>query len=365
MIVTIDGYASAGKTTTARGVAQKLGFKYLDSGATYRMAALLIKRKGIDYTDKDKVVKAIKNIKINYDEKLGRLTLDGEDVEKEIRTEEISHISSVIATYEDVRKILQKIQREIGKTGNVVAEGRDMGSFVFPDADIKIFMTADLKERARRRWKELKEKGQNISYEEVLKKMEERDRRDSERKINPLVKPEGAIEIDTTNLTIEEEIEKVIELIMEKWFGKIKYRPIGIIHSPFKEPVGVPIQPRFAKGIRGKIKLFPEFKEGIKDLEGFSHIILIYHFHLVKEKKLKVKPYLDNVKRGVFATRAPSRPNPIGMSTVKLVEIKDNEIIIENVDIVDGTPLLDIKPHIPNFIPPEEVKIGWLSDKLK
>jgi len=146
---------------------------------------------------------------------------------------------------------------------------------------------------------------------------------------------------------------------------EIIYRPIGVIRTPFKSPVGVPIQPSAGKGIRGLIEIFPEYVEGLKDLEGFSHIILIYHFHLVKRFSLKIIPYMDKEYRGVFATRAPARPNPIGISVVRLVKIEENKLYIEDVDIVDGTPLLDIKPYVPEFDYRPEVKIGWLEKRVK
>ena len=143
--------------------------------------------------------------------------------------------------------------------------------------------------------------------------------------------------------------------------GEIKYKPIGIIHSPFKEPKGTPIQPAAAKGVNGLVEVFPEYSEGLKDLEGFSHIILIYHFHLSKESSLKVKPYMDDQIRGVFSTRAPCRPNPIGISVVRLIAIKGNKLYIQDIDIVDGTPLLDIKPYVPEFDVRAIEKIGWLE----
>jgi len=114
--------------------------------------------------------------------------------------------------------------------------------------------------------------------------------------------------------------------------GEIKYKPIGIIHSPFKEPKGTPIQPAAAKGVNGLVEVFPEYSEGLKDLEGFSHIILIYHFHLSKKSSLKVKPYMDDQIRGVFSTRAPCRPNPIGISVVRLIAIKGNKLYIQDID---------------------------------
>jgi len=144
----------------------------------------------------------------------------------------------------------------------------------------------------------------------------------------------------------------------------IVYRPIGVIHSPFKSKEGVPIQPAFAKGVEGYIEVFPEYVEGLKDLEGFSHIILIYHLHLSKGYNLLVKPFLDNVLRGVFATRAPRRPNPIGFSVVRLREIEGSILRILDVDIIDGTPLLDIKPYVPEFDCHSDAKAGWLEKRV-
>ncbi len=147
----------------------------------------------------------------------------------------------------------------------------------------------------------------------------------------------------------------------------IEFNSIGTIHSPFKDLEGMPIQPIGARGIKGEIHLNEEYKDGLKDLEGFSHIILIYHLHLSKDHKLKVKPFLDTKKRGVFATRAPKRPNPIGMSVVRLNKIEGSIIFISDVDIVDGTPLLDIKPYVPHFDKQEndEIKIGWFESKYQ
>ena len=145
----------------------------------------------------------------------------------------------------------------------------------------------------------------------------------------------------------------------------IVYQPIGTIHSPFQTIQGMPIQPAGAKGVQGTVEINPEYADGLQDLEGFSHIILIYHFHLSKGYSLKVKPFMDENLRGVFATRAPKRPNPIGISVVRLVRVEGNILRIENIDIVDGTPLLDIKPYVPEFDIAEERRIGWLSEKAK
>ncbi|MBN1695307.1 tRNA (N6-threonylcarbamoyladenosine(37)-N6)-methyltransferase TrmO [candidate division WOR-3 bacterium] len=145
---------------------------------------------------------------------------------------------------------------------------------------------------------------------------------------------------------------------------EIKYKPIGIIHSPFKKLQGIPIQPTAAKGIKGTVQILPEYVGGLKDVEDFSHIILIYYFHLSKKTRLKVKPYMDDQFRGVFSTRAPSRPNPIGLSVVRLVGIEGETLHIQDVDIADGTPLLDIKPYVPDFDTREVVEIGWLKENI-
>ena len=144
----------------------------------------------------------------------------------------------------------------------------------------------------------------------------------------------------------------------------INFKPIGIIYSPFKEPKGTPIQPKAAKGVKGKIEIYPDYVEALKDLEGFSYIILLYYFHLVKGYKLLVKPFMDDKFHGLFATRAPARPNPIGLSIVELIEIKENFLFINDVDIVDGTPLLDIKPYVPGFDLRKPEKIGWLEKNI-
>jgi tRNA-Thr(GGU) m(6)t(6)A37 methyltransferase TsaA len=144
---------------------------------------------------------------------------------------------------------------------------------------------------------------------------------------------------------------------------EIRYRPIGIIHSPFKEVTRMPIQPSGALGIKGTVELFREYSAGLKDIDGFSHIILIYHFHLSKGYTLGTRPFMEEETHGIFSMRAPARPNPIGISVVRLIRVEDNILHIEDVDIVDGTPLLDIKPYVPDFDWHEAERIGWLSTK--
>jgi tRNA-Thr(GGU) m(6)t(6)A37 methyltransferase TsaA len=143
--------------------------------------------------------------------------------------------------------------------------------------------------------------------------------------------------------------------------SSIVFTSIGIIHSPFKELKGMPIQPAAALDVEGWIEIYPDYVEGLKDLDGFSHIYLLYHFHKANQAKLTVTPFLDTVPRGVFSTRAPSRPNPVGLSVVALDRVDHNRIYIRNVDILDGTPLIDVKPYIPEFEQQEELRTGWLE----
>ena len=145
---------------------------------------------------------------------------------------------------------------------------------------------------------------------------------------------------------------------------EITYRPIGVVHSPFKKPRGTPIQPPGAEGVAGTVEVFPEYAEGLLDLDGFSHVILVYHFHLSRKPSLKVKPFMDDRVHGVFAIRGPSRPNPIGISVVRLVRLEGNVLHIQDVDIVEGTPILDIKPYVPEFDARPVERTGWLEKNV-
>jgi tRNA-Thr(GGU) m(6)t(6)A37 methyltransferase TsaA len=145
----------------------------------------------------------------------------------------------------------------------------------------------------------------------------------------------------------------------------IALKSIGVIHSPFKELTGMPIQPAGARGVKGSVEIFEEYRDGLKDLDGFSHIILLYHYHRSQGFKLHVVPYMDTEIHGVFATRAPRRPNAIGLSVVQLNRIQDGLLQIENVDVLDETPLLDIKPYVPEFDAQVNVRTGWLENVRK
>jgi tRNA-Thr(GGU) m(6)t(6)A37 methyltransferase TsaA len=147
----------------------------------------------------------------------------------------------------------------------------------------------------------------------------------------------------------------------EKEMNSVIYHPIGIIHSPYKEIEGMPIQPYGARGAKGSIEIKHEFVPGLKDIDGFSHIILLYHFHISKGYSLEVLPFLDDHPKGLFATRAPKRPNPIGLSIVRLIKVEENILHIEDVDILDNTPLLDIKPYVSMFDALDQTEVGWYA----
>lgn len=146
---------------------------------------------------------------------------------------------------------------------------------------------------------------------------------------------------------------------------RIDYSPIGYVRSPFKEPSGIPIQNRGGKGIEGTIEILDEFAEGLSDLDGFSHIILITHLHRSEGYRLRVIPFLDDVERGVFSTRAPRRPNPIGLHVVRLERVEGNILHIKDLDMIDGTPVLDIKPYFPMVGEGEEIRTGWVEGKVE
>ncbi len=147
--------------------------------------------------------------------------------------------------------------------------------------------------------------------------------------------------------------------------SKIIFDPIGIVHTPFKKPKDTPIQPRKSGGAEGIIEIYNEYVPALDDLDGFSHIYLLFHLHLSKGYELKVVPFLDNQKRGLFSTRAPRRPNQIGLSIVQLLRIESNILYIKDIDLIDGTPLLDIKPYVHTFDEQTDIKIGWLEGKAK
>ncbi|MBR2846601.1 MAG: (d)CMP kinase [Clostridia bacterium] len=216
--VAIDGPSGAGKSTIAKELSKKLGFVYIDTGAMYRAVGLYVVNKGISIHDEAGVVAVLDEIDIDiyYKDELQHINLCGEDVTHLIRTPEISMAASKVSSYMKVREKLVDMQRKLGEKYSVIMDGRDIGTCVLPDANVKIFLTADVKVRAQRRYDELIEKGQDVTYEFVLSDMEKRDYDDSHREHSPLRRADDAIELDTADLTLEESIAAVRQIISER-----------------------------------------------------------------------------------------------------------------------------------------------------
>ncbi len=217
-IVAIDGPVGVGKSTVARELARRMGYLYIDTGAMYRAITLKAMRKGIDLNNKDAVTEMLDKTKLDLERRDGNpfIYCDGEDVSEEIRLPEVSAATSAIADNEKVRERLVAMQQEMGKNGGVVMEGRDISTVVFPDAEIKLFMVADPKIRAQRRYEELRSRGKNVTYEETLDALMERDNRDQSRKVGALAVSKDAIVVDTSRMTLEQVIEHLIELAKSK-----------------------------------------------------------------------------------------------------------------------------------------------------
>jgi cytidylate kinase len=216
LIVAIDGPASSGKSTTAKLLAEKLGYLYIDTGAMYRAITLLaIRHKILD--NQEAIIRLAKesDIQLRFEKGQTSVFVDGIDVSEEIRSMEVSKQVSPVSKIEEVRKIMVQKQRLMGKNGGVVMEGRDITTVVFPDADVKIFLNATIEERANRRVKEYHSKGIDISFDQVVENIRERDRIDSSREVSPLKKSDDAIEIDTTNLTIDEQVNLILQKVKE------------------------------------------------------------------------------------------------------------------------------------------------------
>jgi CMP/dCMP kinase len=219
LVIAIDGPVGAGKSTVAKLVARKLGYLYVDTGAMYRAVALKALRLGMDINDPIVMAMLAEATDIQLQQQGDgsvRVFLDGEDVTEAIRTPEVSEASSIVSAHEGVRKVLAERQKAMAELGGVVMEGRDIQTVIVPDAEVKIFLTASLEERAKRRWLELQQKGISVSYEEVLQEVKERDERDKTRAIAPLRKAPDAVEIDTTGMTPEEVAEKIVKLARKR-----------------------------------------------------------------------------------------------------------------------------------------------------
>lgn len=216
MVVAIDGPAGAGKSTIARRVAAKLGFVYIDSGAMYRAVALQAMRAGTGLDDEARLERLAREARIEFEPGGSRVLLDREDVSAAIRAPEISPAASKVSVFSGVRRALVEQQRQMGATESVVMEGRDIGSVVFPDAEVKIYLDADPAVRAARRVREMEEKGQRLDAGEVEREIRERDRRDSTRADSPLVRAPDAVYVDTTAMGPDEVERVILEIVRQR-----------------------------------------------------------------------------------------------------------------------------------------------------
>jgi len=217
LIIAIDGPAASGKSTTAKALAKRLKYVYIDTGAMYRACALDALNNNVEIAESENLKKLIDNIEMEiiYSETGNKLLLHGQDVTKRIREADISKLSSKIAVIGFVREKMVDLQRQMGKKGGIIMDGRDIGTIVFPNADYKIFMIANPKERAKRRWLELKEKGKKSNLDEIEKEIIWRDKNDSTREISPLKKADDAIKLDNTKMSIDEQVAYIYKLITE------------------------------------------------------------------------------------------------------------------------------------------------------
>lgn len=216
--VAVDGPAGTGKSTVVKLIAHKFGLKYIDTGAMYRTVALKVIKEGLNTKLKEDVASILDNLdmQVSFDENGQVIYLDGENVNNKIRTSEVSAGSSNVAVIPEVRIKLVEVQRELAVRFNVAMDGRDIGTYVLPNAEVKVYLTADIEERAKRRYNELIQKGYKADYEEVKKSIEERDRQDSSREFAPLKPAEDDVIIDTTNMTIDEVVSRISSLIETK-----------------------------------------------------------------------------------------------------------------------------------------------------
>jgi len=218
LIIAIDGPAGSGKSTTARLVARRLGFLYVDTGAMYRAVTLAVLRAHIDTRDEPGVATIAKacDIRFFFEGDEQHVLSNGEDVTSQIRSPDVTRSVSAVSSYAAVRQKMVELQRKYAAEGSIVMDGRDIGTVVFPSADVKVFLSASLAERAMRRWNELMKNGSALSLEEIEKQLAERDEMDSSRAISPLRKAADAVELDTTDMTIEDQVDAVIELVEGK-----------------------------------------------------------------------------------------------------------------------------------------------------
>jgi cytidylate kinase len=217
LVIAIDGPAASGKSTTSKLVAERLGYLNVDTGAMYRAITLKVLRSNIEPSDSDAIDKLVEDTSVRLEQMNDQIKvfLDNQDVTKDIRSPEVTAAVSAVSAIPKVRELMVRMQREIGKNGGVVLEGRDIGTVVFPDADLKIFMIANVDERAHRRQKDLERIGVQVNLEKLIEDINERDYKDSHRSLSPLKKAKDAIVLDTTNLTIDEQVDFIVNKAKE------------------------------------------------------------------------------------------------------------------------------------------------------
>ncbi|MBQ8623414.1 MAG: (d)CMP kinase [Oscillospiraceae bacterium] len=258
----LDGPSGAGKSTVAKAVAKELGFVYVDTGALYRAIGLYAARQGACTTSAQEVVPLLSdiNVELKYNEGTQIVLLNGEDVSKAIRVNEISMAASNVSAIPEVRSFLLDLQRDIAAKNDIIMDGRDIGTVILPNADVKVFMTASAEERADRRYKELIEKGQDVTYDEILNDINQRDYNDSHRATAPLKKADDAIELDTSNMSIDEVVEAISNIIKEKTvkpvapveMKKVKWTLGLVLYAIVRFIVAIPVYICFNIKIEGK-----------------------------------------------------------------------------------------------------------------
>lgn len=266
----LDGPSGAGKSTIAKSLAKKLGFVYVDTGALYRSIGLYSVRKGATTTSSDEVVPLLKdiNVELKYVDGAQRVILNGEDVSDKIRSPEISMAASNVSAIPEVRDFLLDLQRDIAAKNDIIMDGRDIGTVILPNADVKVFMTASAEERARRRYNELVEKGQDVTYEDILKDINQRDYNDSHRETAPLKKAKDAIELDTTSMSVDEVVNRIESLILSaKKREEVEFKTIPAFRRWFYAVI------RFIAGIPFKL-IFNIKYEGAENLPEHGSVIL-------------------------------------------------------------------------------------------
>ena len=272
MIIAIDGPSAAGKSTTAKALASKLGFSYIDTGAMYRAVAWKYLQSGKPYSD-ESVIEIAKKNEISFSKNDNHVCINGQDIADFIRTQEVSDMASKVSAIPEVREILVSQQRRMGQTDNVILDGRDIGTVVFPDAECKIFLTATLEERAYRRKKELEAKGEFLNYTTVKNDIAFRDKRDSERAVSPLRKAEDAHFIDNTNMNVKQVVKKVMNIIEKKKESSIKY-PLNYFTS--RGRVNFDNTEEELKGIMSGLGVGIEDLDDFKDITSYMNRLKMY-----------------------------------------------------------------------------------------